>query len=375
MKMKLSDYVAEKVCELGINQVFMITGGGAMHLNQSLGSHEKLDCLFNHHEQACAIAAEAYYRLDNRPALVNVTSGPGGTNAMTGIYGAWTDSIAMLVISGQVKRQTTVRSSGLPLRQLGDQEIDIEQLARPLTKYSVMVTDPLSIRFHLEKAFYHAVTDRPGPCWVDIPIDVQGTQIETDDLQGFTPGVDNNLMTEDQLTRVVTTVYNRLAEAKRPVIMTGTGVRLSGAHDAFLALADRLKVPVVTAWNAHDVLPDDNPWYAGRPGTVGDRAGNFAVQSADVLLVLGCRLNIRQVSYNWQSFAKNAFLIQVDIDPLELQKPTVQPDFPVVEDCGSFIRAMQKLPELQRPEHAEWLAWCKERQRRYPVVLPEYRDS
>jgi acetolactate synthase I/II/III large subunit len=376
MKMKLSDWVADKVVELGIRHVFMVTGGGAMHLNQSLGNHQDLDCTFNHHEQACAMAAESYYRLDNQLALVNVTSGPGGTNTITGVYGAFVDSIGMLVISGQVKIETTVRSTGLPLRQYGDQELDIEELVRPITKYCVMVTDPRSIRYHLEKAIYLARTGRPGPVWLDIPLDVQATPIETDELYAFDPAEIEEPWKATDIAAAAKAIIEKLAGAKRPVIMAGSGVRLSGRYTDFVALVERLGIPVATAWTAHDVLWSDHPLYAGRPGTVGDRAGNFAVQNADVLLVLGSRLNIRQVSYNWKTFARSAYKIWVDIDPLELVRPNVVPEMPVVADLASLIPALAAEPYAgPTAAHKEWLDWCKERQKRFPVVLPEYWNN
>ena len=315
--------LAKKVAELGIRHVFMVTGGGSMHLNHSLGTSDDLECIFNHHELACAMGAEAYYRLTNRLALVNVTSGPGGTNTITGVYGAFVDSIGMLVISGQVKWETTVRSTGLPLRQYGDQELDIEELVRPVTKYSVMVTEPESIRYHLEKALYLATSGRPGPVWLDIPLNVQAAQIDPDTLKGFNASELNEPWKQTDLQKTSLTILEKIAQAKRPVIFAGSGVRLSGQHHSFIQLVEKLGVPVVTGWNAHDAIWNIHPNYIGRPGTVGDRAGNFAVQNADLLLILGSRLNIRQVSYNWKTFAREAYKIWVDIDENELKKPTV----------------------------------------------------
>jgi len=376
-KTKLSVWVSQAVADFGIRHVFMLTGGGAMHLNHSFGTDPRLTCVFTHHEQALAMAAEAYYRLTNRLALVNVTSGPGGTNAITGVYGAFVDSIGMLVISGQVKIETTVRSTGLALRQYGDQELDIEELVRPITKYVTMVTDPRSIRYHLEKALYLATTGRPGPVWLDIPLDVQAAQIDPDDLlPGFDPTELDEPWRVTDVDAVATAILARLATAQRPVIFAGGGVRLSGAYDAFLQLIDKLGIPVVTGWNAHDVLWNDHPLYAGRPGTIGDRGGNMVTQSADLLIVLGSRLNIRQVSYNWKTFARAAYKIWVDIDPLELRKPTVTPDMPVVADLKDLVPALLAAPyggptAVQR----EWLEWSRERVRRFPVVLPEYRHN
>jgi len=367
--MKLSDYVAKKVVELGIRNVFMVTGGGSMHLNHSLGTNENLECIFNHHEQAAAIAAESYYRLTNKPALVNVTSGPGGTNAITGVYGAWTDSIGMIVISGQVKYETTVRSTGLQLRQLGDQELDIEKLVSPITKYAEMVTDPSLIRYHLEKAFYLATSGRPGPCWLDIPLDIQGADINPDSLEKFEPPLAN----KNDLTNICKTILDKISKAQRPVVFAGGGVRLSRAHSEFINVVEKLGIPVVTGWNAHDVIWDSHPLYAGRPGTVGNRAGNFTVQNSDLLLILGSRLNIRQISYNWSSFARKAYKIWIDIDEIEMQKPTVKADLKICANLSDFLPQLKNSPyNGPTSAHIKWLDWCLERIKTYPIVQDEY---
>lgn len=370
---KLSDWVAQKCVDFGVRHVFMVTGGGAMHLNHSLGTHPKLECIFNHHEQACAMGAEAYYRLHNQLAVVNVTSGPGGTNSITGIYGAFVDSIGVVVISGQVKFETTVRSTGLPLRQYGDQELDIEELVRPITKYCVMVTDPKTIRYHLEKAFYLAKSGRPGPVWLDIPLDVQNAKIDPDNLLGF---VDENVeetWRETDLKNAAKEIIERVKLAKRPVVFAGSGVRLSGKHKDFIDFIDKLGVPVVSGWNAHDVIWDDHPLNCGRPGTIGDRAGNFTVQNADLLLILGSRLNIRQVSYNWKSFAREAVKIWVDIDPLELSKPSVAADLPIHADLSELLPILaDQVGESRIFHHRSWLDWCHARRERYPTVLDSY---
>lgn len=374
-KMKLAAWVADRLAEHGLRHIFMLTGGGAMHLNHALGTHPGLTTTFTHHEQALAMAAEAYYRLTNRLAVVNVTSGPGGTNAITGVYGAWVDSIGMLVLSGQVKAETTVRSTGLPLRQYGDQELDIEELVRPITKYAVMVTDPTTIRYHLEKALYLATSGRPGPVWLDIPLDVQAAQIDPDALPGFDPAKLDEPWKRTDLAATAAAILEKLRAAERPVVFAGGGVRLSGAYADFLRLIAKLGVPVVTGWNAHDVLWNAHPLYAGRPGTVGDRGGNMVTQSADLLLVLGSRLNIRQVSYNWKTFAREAYKIWVDIDPIELRKPTVVPDMPVVADLADLIPALLDQPyDGPSDRQLEWLEWARERVHRFPTVLPEYRD-
>jgi len=374
--MKSSDWIAQKVAASGIRQVFMVTGGGAMHLNHSLGSNSDLTCVFNHHEQACAMAAEGYFRLHNRLALVNVTSGPGGTNAITGVYGAFVDSVGMIILSGQVKHETTVRFTGLPLRQYGDQELDIEPLVRHVTKYCVMVTDPNSIRYHLEKAIYLARSGRPGPCWLDIPLNVQAAMIDPEALPGFDASELDEPWKKTDLASAANRIFEAVRKAKRPVIFAGNGVRLSGAHTDFIRLVEKLNVPVVTGWNAHDAIWNDHPLYCGRPGTVGDRGGNFTVQNADLLLILGSRLNIRQVSYNWRSFASRATKIWVDIDALELQKPSVSADLPIHADLAELLPVLAAKDYVGSTEaHADWLKWSRQRNADYPVVAPEYWDG
>lgn len=374
MKVKVTDYLANYLAAAGLRDVFMVTGGGAMHLNDSLGNHPRLECTFFHHEQSCSLAADSYYRLTNKLPIVNVTTGPGGTNAITGVYGAWVDSLGMLVISGQVKWETLVRSTGLPLRQLGDQEVDIVRMVESITKYAVVITDPNTVRFHLEKALYLAKSGRPGPVWLDIPMNVQGAMIDPETLVGYVPDVQETFRRHN-LAALSATIAEKLSCSQRPVILAGSGVWLSGRHDEFLKLAAKWNIPVVTAWNSNDLIPNDNPCFVGRSGTIGDRAGNFAVQNADFLLVLGCRLNIRMVSYNWNAFARAAYKVIVDVDENELKKPTVKPDLPVHADLKDFIPVLLSNTFGANSQHASWLEWCLERRRKYPVVLPEYWQS
>lgn len=384
-RIRLADYIAAVLVEHGVRHIFMLTGGGAMHLNDALGRHAGLRYVCCHHEQALTMAAESYTRLSGRLAAVNVTTGPGGINALNGVHGAYTDSIAMIVISGQVKRETLRGNAPVRLRQLGDQEADIVAIATPITKFAALVEDPQNIRYLLEKAIWLATTGRPGPVWLDIPIDVQSALIDADDLRGFDPQIEGygrsfalpaeyGWLSGPPLRDAARRVVTALLAAERPVILPGTGVRISGAHEAFLELVERLRIPVAPGWNAQDVVDDTNPMYVGRPGTVGDRAGNFAVQNADLVLVLGCRLNIRQISYNFASFARAATKIMVDIDAAELGKPTLSIDLPIHADLASFIPALlTELDNFERPAaHAAYLDWTMERHRRYDPVLPEY---
>ena len=376
---RLADYVAQTLVRLGCSQVFMVTGGMAMHLNDAIGRCTGLSYVCCHHEQACAMAAEGYARVRNKPAVVHVTGGPGGINALNGVFGAFTDSIPMLIISGQAKRETCLSSYDLPgLRQLGDQEVEIVPMVKGITKYAVMVREPESIRYHLEKAFSLATQGRPGPCWLDIPIDVQSAMIDENALAPYEPEPPAGVLQGKNLAAACGRVLDRLAAAERPVILAGSGVQLAGARDLFEQVAVKLGVPVTAAWTAIDVIPTDHPLACGRPGTVGDRPGNFAVQNADMLLVLGSRLNIRQVSYSWQNFARAAYKIQVDIDPAELNKPTVKPDEGICADLKLFLEELARQIDTRAFPTAKagaWLAWCRERVARYPVITPQQRKS
>jgi len=378
-RIKLSDYLAQRVAELGVTHVFLVTGGGAMHLDDSFGGREDLEYVCCHHEQACAIAVEGYARVRGSIGCAVVTTGPGGTNTMTGVLGQWHDSVPALYLSGQVRYDTTVASTGLPLRQLGDQEADIVSLVSPITKYAVMVTDPATIRYHFDRAVHLATSGRPGPVWLDIPLNVQAALVDPEALAAYDPAEDatardegfDRALVSDQVDEVIA----RLMTAERPVVLAGGGIRIGGAYERFLSAIERLGVPVTTAWNAHDLLWEEHPLYAGRPATIGDRAGNFAVQNSDLLIVLGCRLNVRQIGYNFDSFAHAAYKVVVDIDPFELQKPTIHPELPIHSDVGFFIDTLvERLADAQLPDRSWWVDWCLERRRRYPVCLPEYRE-
>jgi acetolactate synthase-1/2/3 large subunit len=372
---RLADYVAKALVEKGLTQVFLITGGMAMHLNDAFGHCKELRYTCCHHEQASAMAAEGYARITNKPAVVQITGGPGGINTLNGVFGAHTDSIPMLIISGQAKRETCLSSYDIPgLRQLGDQEVEIVPMVKGITKYAVFVRDPESIRYHLERAIHLTTHGRPGPCWLDIPVDVQSAMIDEATLRAYDPAED--AIPTDALA--CNQVLDKIEQAERPVILAGSGVHLAGALDLFERVATRLGIPVTAGWTAPDVIPTDHPLYCGRPGTVGDRPGNFAVQNSDLVLVLGSRLNIRQVSYNWQNFARAAYKIQVDIDPAELQKPTVQPDLGLVADLKDFLEELERQAiarNFDAKRAAAWLAWCRERVARYPAVTPRQREG
>ena len=466
MKIKLANYISETLVANGITQNFSVTGGGAMHLNDAFGHQKGMHTLYQHHEQACAMAAESYARIYNRPALLCVTSGPGGTNAITGVLGAWLDSIPMLIISGQVRYDNTARwaeeQNGTHLRAMGDQEFDITKSIDCMTKYSEMLTDPYRVRYALEKCIYLSQTGRPGPCWLDIPVDIQGKFIETDELIGFDPadyaaGGDGWATSTDATTRSdayplcrnafarspyeanavdhatvtaasipadadttkreaavppvdpqqVQTILEKIRASRRPIFYTGNGIRIAGAESLFLEVAHCLGIPVVVGWNGPDIIPSDDPLYVGRPGGRGDRPGNLAVQNADLILSIGSRLNIRQVGYDFKSWARDAYVIVNDIDAEELRKPSVHCDLAVHADARQLLQCLLRElhvlghtpahPLFQGGEgllrddalrvcHTElarqdvknegtrlsWLATCAFYRDNYPTILPEY---
>lgn len=366
MKQKLANYISELLVKNGITQNFTVTGGGAMHLNDAFGHQEGMYSLYQHHEQACAMAAESYARIYNRPALLCVTSGPGGTNAITGVLGAWLDSLPMLVISGQVRYDNTARWSGVAIRAMGDQEFDITRATDCMAKYSEMLADPYRVRYVMEKALFLCQSGRPGPVWIDIPVDIQGSYIETEELVGFSPEgyasggdgwagesehklpCDGELCgrelipasDKDELRKYAREIIVRIKESLRPVFYTGNGIRIAGAEELFLKVSERLNIPVVVGWNAPDIITTESPLYAGRPGGRGDRPGNLSVQNADLIVSIGSRLNIRQVGYNFKEWARDAYVIVNDIDSEELKKPSVHADMRLHCDAAELLMAI-----------------------------------
>ena len=371
MKIRVADYIAEFLAENNIDTLFTVVGGGAMHLNDGFGHNEDIKCIYNHHEQACAIAAEGYYRMSNKLPAVCVTTGPGGTNALTGVLGAYLDSIPMLVISGQVKYEMTVDSTGLDLRQLGDQEWNIVSTVDSMTKYAHMIKNPNEIKYVLQKALYLATSGRPGPCWIDVPLDIQGAIIDTDDLIEFNEDeLDIDLgvkVTKD----TIETVISKLKSAKRPVIYAGSAIRTNNAHDEFLKLVNKLQIPVVNAWNATDSLEYDNKLTVGCGGSFGDRPANFAVQNSDLILSLGCRLSTRQVSFAYDKWAYDAYKIMVEIDKAEIEKPTINIDMPIQSDIGDFLEIFNKVLDEEYMgyefNYNQWVDKCNEWKNKYPV--------
>ena len=351
-----------------------------MFLNQAFGGHEKINSCYMHHEQACAMAAEGYARIAVKPGLVVVTTGPGSINTLNGVFGAYTDSIPMIVISGQVKTETCLSfHEDLNLRQLGDQEGPTIAMVSPICKYARLIRTPQDLVEALPEAYRQAVTGRPGPVWLDIPLDIQSSVEEINIPDVVIESLSNS---SSALLQSCTTIIEKLMQAKRPLILGGTGIRLANATEKLLGLVEGAGIPLATAWT-HDLIASDHPLFAGRPGTIGTRAGNFCLQSADFVLVIGSRLNIRQTSYNWNTFAKNAFVVHVDIDPTELKKPTYQADLAVEVDAAVFIEALGALlKKVSLPSFKPWADWCqgigveydvrKEHAQTDPLVLNPY---
>ena len=371
MKQRVSDYIADFLVKKQIKDVFTVTGGGAMFLNDAFGHHPGLRCTYFHHEQAAAMAAEAYARVENRMAAICVTTGPGATNAITGAVCGWMDSIPMLVISGQARYATTVYASGLNLRTRGVQEFDIIGSVHNLTKYCELVKDPENIRYAMEKAVYLACAGRPGPCWLDIPLDVQGAVIETDSLRGYTPEKPDLSVNPE----VISLIIKKVKEAARPVLFVGNGVRLAGAHRQFLELVDRLNIPVVTGMSSIDAIATDHRLYAGRGGNTGDRAGNFAIQNSDLLLSLGSRLSFFQTGFDYHTWARAAYKIVNDIDEQELEKDSINADLKVCCDVKALMEGLLAAQPEQLDGKANWISQCQRWKRRYPVVLDRHRQD
>jgi acetolactate synthase I/II/III large subunit len=371
---KLSDYVMDFIARKGVKHVFMLAGGGAMHLNDSLGRCKGLQYVCNLHEQACAIAAEAYSRVTNQLSAALVTTGPGGTNTITGLAGAWLDSTPVLFISGQVKRADLKRDSSV--RILGVQEIDIVSIVKTITKYAVTIEDPATIRYHLEKAVHLALNGRRGPVWIDIPLDVQASQIDPATLAGFVPDSPLACPDEGQLHGQVKHLVEMLNQSSRPVLLAGNGIRMAGAEGTFLPLVEHLGIPVLTSWLGLDLIPDNHPLCFGRPGSLAPRGANFTLQNSDLLLVIGSRLDMAMTAYAHDRLARGAKKIMVDIDAAEIRKMKTPVHLPIIADAVAFLDELgRQSGDVQSNRWTDWLKRCRDWKARYPLVLPEHRNG
>lgn len=366
---KVSDYIIKRLEETDAKHMFMLPGGGAMHLNDSLGNSKKLQYICCLHEQACAIAAEAYARVNNTIGLLMVTTGPGGTNALTGVAGAFLESTPMFVVSGQVKRADMVGTPGL--RQQGMQELDIISIVKPITKYAVLVDDPQLVRYHFERALYEATHGRKGPVWLDIPLDVQATMVEEEALCGYQPFLET--ADDTHLEKQALKVIELLNASERPVLLAGNGIRLSEGISEFEELIEVLHIPVLTSWNGIDLIEEEHPLYYGRPGGLGHRYANFMQQNSDFFLSIGARLNLLQTGYNFDGFARAATKIMVDIDQAELHKKNVRPDYPICADAKAFMRLLLKhRDKITSTDRKKWFQYGDKLKKKYPLIPDSY---
>lgn len=371
--MNVSEQIASWLVKKHIDHAFMVTGGGAMFLNQAFGTHKSIKSVFFHHEQAAAMAADGYYRIADKPAVVIPTTGPGGINTLNGIFGAYTDSVPIIVISGQVKTETCMTTyPKLKVRQLGDQEVDIVSMVKGITKYSKFIKNPKELETELPKAFDIAVSGRPGPVWLDIPIDIQSAKVKLSFKKYTQPQIFNKELAVNQIKKLSTSFL----KSKRPIILAGTGVRISRATESLRNLIETYHIPLATAWT-HDLIESTHPLFVGRPGTIGTRPGNFAVQNSDLVIVIGSRLNIRQISYNFKSFAKNAKVFHVDIDQNELKKPLYKADHKIHADAHFFIKEFQKSLNSKKFNKVsnDWVHYCQRVKSEFDIMKENFLEN
>jgi acetolactate synthase-1/2/3 large subunit len=369
---KLSDYIFSFIADQGVKHVFMLPGGGAMHLVDSLGRCERLNYTCNLHEQACAIAAEANARVTGKLGVALVTTGPGGTNAITGVVGAWLDSTPTIFISGQVKRPDLIGTTGV--RQLGVQEINIVDIVRPVVKYAVTITDPNLIRYELEKAVYFATSGRNGPVWLDVPLDIQCSYIDPDTLPSYKPEI---IPVSQDFYKNVSEVVSLLKKSERPVILAGNGIRLANAMSSFSDLVETLRIPILTSPLGIDLLTEDNPYYCGRPGSLAPRGANFTLQNSDLLIIIGSRMDMAMLAYDHKNLARGAKKVMVDIDHHEIEKMKTTIDVPICADAGVFINEfLKQLSSFNdSKKYAAWLEKCIGWKQKYPIVLDKHRNQ
>jgi acetolactate synthase-1/2/3 large subunit len=372
--MNVSEFIFDYYSKKGVDTAFMVTGGQAMWLNDAIGKNGNYDIICTHHEQSAAMSADAYGRIKNKPAITLVTAGPGAVNAMNGVVGGYTDSSPMIVISGQSKLSCVEYQERTGIRQYGVQGIYIKPLAEPAVKYFITIDDPQKIEYYLEKAYLEATTGRPGPVWIDVPLDIQSAQVDLKYLEKY----EQELEAEPRISvkQAVSHAYDLLKNARRPVFIVGQGVALAGAREDFYNYVNKARIPVITARLGIDLIESDNDLYVGRPGNYGERAANIAIQNADLIISVGCRLATSLVGHDSKQFGKNAYIFVVDIDQKELDKPGPNVKYKVKADAKNFFVQMDKeYTNNQLPDYADWISYCKSLKENYPVCLPEYMDE
>lgn len=369
MMMRVSDVIVDLIYRLGVDTVFTVTGGGAMFLNDAVAKHPEMKVVCNHHEQACAMAAVGYAKYRNNYASAIVTTGCGSTNAITGLLDAWQDNVPCVFVSGQVKRKETCYNASVSLRQFGVQEANIVAIVKPITKYAVMLNDPQDVFYELEKAAFLAMNGRPGPVWIDVPLDVQGAVVDPEALRHYVPDPEM-LVKPSPSQQDLEVLQAKLVCAERPIIIAGNGIRLGGAAAVFRKFVERTQIPVAFSFLAIDLLPSDHPQYVGRLGIKGDRAGNFAVQNADLVISIGCRLSVALTGFEYDMFAREADLMVVDIDPDEHRKDTVKIDKFIYSDVSEFFASFTMPLPLER--WSNWGSICRRWRNQWPVCLPSY---
>ena len=372
--MNVSEYIFDFLSKKGIDTAFMVTGGQAMFLNDAVGKNKNFNIVCTHHEQSAAMAADAYGRIKNKPAIALVTAGPGSVNAMNGVVGGYTDSSPMIVISGQAALSFVKYQEETRIRQYGVQGINIKPLVENVTKFFITVDNPQKIKYYLEKAYYYATTGRKGPVWIDVPLDIQKTEVDVTCLLDYIP--EKEMEGRVSLNQAVKHSYEKLKEAKRPILLVGQGVSLANAREELLEFLVKTEIPVITSRLGIDLLESDNDLYVGRPGNYGERSANFAIQNADLILSIGCRLSSSLVGHNPKLFGKNAYKIVIDIDQKELDKPGVKIDYPGKLDCKEFLQKMiSEYNSYTIPKYNEWVNVCKRWKAKYPVVMQDYKNE
>ena len=371
--MNVSEKIIQYLADYGVEHIFTVSGGGSIFLNDALGKSKRIKYICCHHEQAAAMAAESYARMKKSLGVSMVTTGPGGTNAITGIAGAWMDSVPTLTISGQVFLEQTIK--GTNLRQLGIQEINIVDLVKPITKYAVMVERPEDAIYEIQKAIFIANDGRPGPTWVDIPANIQNSLIKTSEFKVFQKNKSNNTDQKFISSKVIDNIIRAIKKAKRPLIYAGRGIQIANADEILLNIVNKTGIPFVTSWNASELVASDHPQYVGRPGMFGQRHANFIIQNSDLMFIIGARLSIPQISYNFKDFGRNAFKIMVDIDKAELGKKTLDIDIKINADAGFFLKKIDNIFEGVKVDYSNWLDFCNNLEKKYPLVLKEWKKA